>query len=55
MVSQGKIKAIEENLDKTYLIQYQASSSSQIISLKDVPLIERHKEAQKPLFLIRYE
>lgn len=24
-------------------------------SLKDVPLVERRKEASKPLFLVRYE
>lgn len=27
----------------------------EIISLRDVPLEERRKEAEKPLFLIRYE
>jgi hypothetical protein len=25
------------------------------ISLKDVPIEERHKEARKPLYLVRYE
>ncbi|MCW4024124.1 MAG: hypothetical protein NWF01_03710 [Candidatus Bathyarchaeota archaeon] len=54
MVSQGKLKALEKDLYKTYILQYKASSS-QIITLKDVPLSERHREAQKPLFLIRYE
>jgi hypothetical protein len=27
----------------------------QKISLKDIPLEERHKEAKKPLYLVRYE
>ncbi|MCW4008280.1 MAG: hypothetical protein NWF09_06325 [Candidatus Bathyarchaeota archaeon] len=27
----------------------------EIVSLRDVPLEERRKEAEKPLFLIRYE
>jgi hypothetical protein len=35
----------EEYLDK--ILEY--------VSLKDVPLEERRKEAQKPLFLTRYE
>jgi hypothetical protein len=27
----------------------------QKISLRDVPIEERHKEAKKPLYLVRYE
>lgn len=38
-------KEIEEQLDET--LEY--------ISLKNVPLEERRKDAQKPLFLTRYE
>jgi hypothetical protein len=38
-------KEIEEQLDETL----------EHISLKNVPLEERRKEAQKPLFLTRYE
>jgi hypothetical protein len=38
-------EAIEEHLDEIL----------ENISLKNVPLEERRREAQKPLFLIRYE
>jgi hypothetical protein len=38
-------KEIEEPLDEML----------EIISLKNMPFEERRKEAQKPLFLIRYE
>jgi hypothetical protein len=38
-------ETIEERLDE--ILEY--------VSLKDVPLEERRKEAQKPLFLTRYE
>jgi hypothetical protein len=38
-------ETVEERLDE--ILEY--------VSLKDVPLEERRKEAQKPLFLTRYE
>ena len=38
-------ESIEERLDEVL----------EIVSLKDVPLEERRKEAKKPLFLTRYE
>ncbi len=38
-------ETVEERLDE--MLEY--------VSLKDVPLQERRKEAQKPLYLTRYE
>ena len=32
-----------------------SSEKLECISLRDVPLADRRKEAKKPLFLIRYE
>ena len=41
--------------EKVYKIYQFEVASTQIISLKDVPLKERHRDAQRPLFLTRYE
>lgn len=43
--SSSQKETIEERLDEIL----------ENVSLKDVPLEERRKEAQKPLFLTRYE
>jgi hypothetical protein len=36
-------------------ISEDADDTLEIVSLKDVPLEERRREAKKPLFLTRYE
>jgi hypothetical protein len=52
MECQGKSEC-EEKTEYNY--QKSKVGAQQITSLKDVPLKERHREARKPLFLIRYE
>jgi hypothetical protein len=34
---------------------HETLSQTKVVTLKDISLGERHKEASKPLFLIRYE
>ena len=48
-------KELRFNLKKETMKRYLYESHGTVSSLRDVPLEERKKEAEKPLFLTRYE
>jgi len=55
-----KIKRPPTNEQSKSLAEYKSEGNRlnrflEIISLKDIPLEERRREAQKPLYLLRYE
>jgi hypothetical protein len=57
-VRKSRISFLDEELRSS--LQKKSSEDQfdemlEIVSLRNIPLEERRKEAQKPLFLIRYE
>ncbi len=57
-IKRGRLRPKDEICTSVVEYKAEANSLNRILercSLKEVPMEERHEEAKKPLFLLRYE
>ncbi len=55
ILSKGKRYSIVQRLKQERELKEELSIIAEYVSLNDIPLTERRKEAEKPLYLARYD
>jgi len=55
ILARGKRQSIIQHLKQERELKEELSIIAEYVSLNDMPLTERRKEAEKPLYLARYD